>query len=171
MRRDHMYIFNGSCGYNPFQFVVLARTEHDARMRFRATIESVTTTNSKGATHNPWKMFVDQATSSFLHRAETGRKPRTSGRLFRAPKWQSRIRHLSCFPVALTVKDRQRSSEIVKRSPRRRQIPPNVHIYTQKHHNILCKQRFIYDIFGYICVHWVYLACDQKRVEHWILCR
>lgn len=40
MRRDHMYIFNGSCGYNPFQFVVLARTEHDARMRLLTTIES-----------------------------------------------------------------------------------------------------------------------------------
>jgi hypothetical protein len=31
-----MFIFNGICGFNPFQFVVFARTEEDARRRLLA---------------------------------------------------------------------------------------------------------------------------------------
>jgi hypothetical protein len=47
-RRDYLFIFDGACGYRPFQFVVHARTEEDARRRLWSTVQSADYHECKG---------------------------------------------------------------------------------------------------------------------------
>ena len=51
-RRDHMYIFTGTCYGVPFQFVVFARTEENAKQRLLMMMETAVSATAMENTYH-----------------------------------------------------------------------------------------------------------------------